>query len=595
MLSVIPTPSRRTVLAAWIATTGALLPVLGAEPDLSSPRAVFDTFLGAMIDVKQGQSERIDDAVACLDLSSVPGLVRDAAPGIAGDLKTYLDKTELIDVRRLPLEVDGDTWVYRRTSAGEVSLVRTEDGRWLFSRATIDSLPSLLDSVRDRGFVAGIEGGGGAPRTAADWLRNRVPSVLRGRAFIVENWQWLALAVLVFVGVVLDRLIRLMLGAWVRRLLAASSHLREKGLTASFGKPVGILAMALFWQLTLRLLDLPLNALAALTLAAQLVMAAAAVWGIYRLVDLLSAHFAALAARTESRIDDILIPLIRRAVKIVVLAFVILFIAQNLDIDITSLLAGLGIGGIAFALAAKDTVENLFGSITVLIDRPFQIGDWVVIGEDEGTVEEIGFRSTRLRTFYNSRITIPNSRLVNNCVDNLGARRYRRVKCMIGIQYDTPPEKIEAFCEGIRELIRRHPYTRKDYYMVYFNAFAESSFEILLYVFHEAPDWATELRERHRLFLDIVRLAHRLGVEFAFPTRTLHVSSVPPQLGGGADTPAVADSGPGPVSADDLVRLGRAEAEAIVEGHWPGAIQGPVSFDDPERIRPGRGAGPENS
>lgn len=595
MRCLIWTRSRGTALAVCVAATCAFLPVFGADPDLSSPRAVFDTFLRAMIDAKQGQSERVDDAVACLDLSSVPGLVRDAAPDLAGDLKTYLDKTELVDVRRLPLEVDGDSWVYRRTSAGEISLVRTEDGRWLFSKATIDSLPSLLDSVRDRGFVAGVEGGGGAPRTTADWLRSRVPSALQGRVFILENWQWLALVVLVFVGVVIDRLVRAMLAAWARRLLAASSQLREKGLTASFGKPVGILAMALFWLLTLRPLDLPLDALTALTLAAQLVMAAAAVWGIYRLVDLLSAHFAALAARTESRVDDILIPLVRRAVKIVVLAFVILFIAQNLDIDITSLLAGLGIGGIAFALAAKDTVENLFGSVTVLIDRPFQIGDWVVIGDEEGTVEEIGFRSTRLRTFYNSRITIPNSKLVNSSVDNLGARRYRRVKCMISVQYDTPPEKIEAFCEGIRELIRRHPYTRKDYYMVYFNAFAESSFEILLYVFHETPDWATELRERHRLFLDIVRLAQRLGVEFAFPTRTVHVSSIPPQLAVGGDVPAAADAGPGPVSPDDFVRLGRAEAEAIVQGHWPGATQGPVSFDDPERIRPGRGTGPENS
>ena len=215
-------------------------------------------------------------------------MARREAPRIAGDLKTYLDKTELIEVQRLPLEVDSDSWVFRRTSEGEISLVRKEDGRWLFSRATIDSLPSLLDSVRDRGFVEGIEGGGGAPHTMADWVRSRVPSVLQGRVFILENWQWLALAVLVFVGVVIDRLVRMMLGAWVRRLLAASSRLREQGLTASFGKPAGILAMALFWLSTLRPLDLPWNALTALRLAAQLVMAAASVWGIYRLVDLLS-------------------------------------------------------------------------------------------------------------------------------------------------------------------------------------------------------------------------------------------------------------------------------------------------------------------
>jgi len=179
--------------------------------------------------------------------------------------------------------------------------------------------------------------------------------------------------------------------------------------------------------------------------------------------------------------------------------------------------------GLAFALAAKDTVENLFGSVTVLIDRPFQIGDGVVIDDLEGTV--------------------PNSRLVNTAVDNLGARRYRRLKCMIGVQYDTNPERLDAFCEGIRELIRLHPYTRKDYYMVYFNEFSDSSLNVLLYVFFETPDWATELRERHRLLVDIVRLARRLGVGFAFPTRTLHLASVPPgtspdpprSRGGGGD------------------------------------------------------------
>jgi MscS family membrane protein len=567
----------------------ALAPVLGA-PDTSSPRATFDSFLSAMIAVKQGQAERIEDAVGCLDLDSVPGVVRGEAPRVARELKTYLDKTELIDLERLPVELDGDSWVFRRTSDGEISLVRKGDGRWLFSAETVRALPTLVDSVRDATFVEGIEGGGGAPRTLADWVRGQLPTVLLGRVFVLENWQWLALTLLVFVGVVFDRLVRLGLGLWMRKLLAASGRWRGQAVDVSFEKPVGILAMALFWWLTLGLLDLPFNALTVLKIAVQLVMSAAGVWGIYRLVDLLSAHFAALASRTESRVDDILIPLLRRAVKIVVMAFVILFVAQNLNVDITSLLAGLGIGGIAFALAAKDTVENLFGSVTVLIDRPFQIGDWVVIGDQEGTVEEIGFRSTRLRTFYNSKITIPNSNLVNSCVDNLGERRYRRLKCMIGVEYDTSPDRLEAFCEGIRELIRRHPYTRKDYYMVYFNQFGDSALNILLYAFHETPDWPTELRERHRLLVDIVRLARSLGVQFAFPTQTLHVASVPPAL-----TPQAAahePSVPPPSGLDgheEAIRLGRTEANAIMERQWSGTVQEPVNFGDPERMPPGRG------
>jgi MscS family membrane protein len=139
----------------------------------------------------------------------------------------------------------------------------------------------------------------------------------------------------------------------------------------------------------------------------------------------------------------------------------------------------------------------------------------------EGTVEEVGFRSTRIRTFYNSLITLPNSNLIKASVDNLGDRTYRRWSTRLGIAYSTPPERIDAFCEGIRELVRKHPYTRKDYYHVYLNDFGADSLEILLYVFFKTPDWATELRERHRLGVDILRLAAELGVEFAFPTQTV--------------------------------------------------------------------------
>ena len=141
----------------------------------------------------------------------------------------------------------------------------------------------------------------------------------------------------------------------------------------------------------------------------------------------------------------------------------------------------------------------------------------------EGTVESVGFRSTRVRTFYNSLISVPNSRFTTSSVDNFGRRRYRRFKTVIGLQYDTKPEQLDAFCEGVRELIRRHPYTRKDYYHVYLNDLSDSALDVLLYCFFECPDWSIELRERHRLLVDVMRLSERLGVQFAFPTRTIQM------------------------------------------------------------------------
>jgi MscS family membrane protein len=251
--------------------------------------------------------------------------------------------------------------------------------------------------------------------------------------------------------------------------------------------------------------------------------------------------------------------MVTRSLRVFVVVIGIIFIADNLDVDVSSLLAGRGVGGLAFALAAKDLLGNFFGSLTVLLDRPFHIGDWVIIGDVEGTIETVGFRSTRVRTFYNSLITMPNSILTTTKIDNMGARRYRRMKSMLSLTYDTSPEKIDAFCEGIRELIQLHPYMRKDYYQVYFNEYGAASLDILVYVFWETPDWNTELRERHRFLLDILRLAKQLDVEFAYPTQTLYLK----QDDGQRDTPQAFKT---TMSEAESFAMGQKEAQAIVDG-----------------------------
>ena len=244
----------------------------------------------------------------------------------------------------------------------------------------------------------------------------------------------------------------------------------------------------------------------------------------FHIVDVISLYMEKWALKTENKFDDILVPLIRKTTRFLVVVIGIVLIGNSLTIDMKSIIAGLGIGGIAFALAAKDTLSNIFGSLTVLIDRPFHIGDWVVIGgETEGNVEDVGLRSTRIRTFYDSIVTVPNGTLTNVVIDNFGQRKYRRYRTNVSVEYSTPPEKVEAFCEGIRQLIIKHKWTRKDYFHVYLNELGASSLDILVYVFWQVPDWSTELQERHRLLLDILRLGKEMDIEFAFPTQTLHL------------------------------------------------------------------------
>jgi MscS family membrane protein len=312
--------------------------------------------------------------------------------------------------------------------------------------------------------------------------------------------------------------------------------------------------MAAFWWLALSWLGLASGVLEIVTIAIKFVAAVAGVWGAYRLVDVISSALERKAARTENKFDDLLVPLVRKSAKVFVIAFGLIFIADTLRLSISGMLAGLGLAGMAIALAAQDTVKNFFGSLTVVLDRPFQVGDWCLIDDTEGSVEEVGFRSTRVRTFYNSIISIPNAKLLTATVDNMGARRYRRWKTKLGVTYDTSPEKLDALCEGIRELVRYHPYTRKDYFQVHVVGLADFSIEILLYLFFETPNWTQELKARHNLILDMLRLAERLEVQIAFPTQTLHMVQEPGD--GSPPTP--------PIEPGTAREVGRKTARSIV-------------------------------
>jgi len=533
----------------------------------SSPRATMGTFLEAM-----GRRDW-DRAVATLDLRRdelSPDVIAVRGRDLAAELKAVIDRIAYVQLEDLPESPKGTRYVWRSVGGHPISLDRKDDGEWLFSRKTLDQLPELWESVKDQEVVAGVED---APLTPAMWLRGLMPEGLQTGGFLLEPWQWLLLSILVFLGLLLERTLTYVLVRVAARRLArrlSSRHVDTKLIRAAM-RPLGVVAMAALWWLGLMLLGLPARPLSVLLLAVKVLAIASFVWAAYRAVDVAAALLASYAAETETRYDDLLVPLLRSSAKIVIAAFGTLFLADNLNINVTGLLAGLGLGGIAFALAAQDTVKNFFGSITVLVDRPFQVGDWVVVGDIEGTVETVGFRSTRIRTFYNSLVTLPNSNLISASVDNYGARRFRRWKTYLGVAYDTPPEKIDVLCEGIRELVRQHPYTRKDYFHVYLNQYGPHSLDVLLYIFWETPDWATELRERHRLAVDILRLTRHLGIEIAFPTQTLHLKRA------GETTAEAYDS-----SFTDVVRVSqeqvRGDVREMVRAELGGQTPPPVTF-----------------
>ncbi|MCH7961585.1 MAG: mechanosensitive ion channel family protein, partial [Planctomycetes bacterium] len=485
----------------------------------------------------------LDEAAECFDLS---GLEPESGRALATDLQEIVNRIGAVRARihfvpnlseanargldRYQLFPDESGWMHVldgyepvRSAApnGLLALARDETGEWRFDKDTVEGLAEFRRLV---GELEAEIGSATIALTPDRVIRSWMPAPLRnGAVFGLEYWQWLGLAVFIFAGIVLDYSVRFAIRRTWRRIMQQRGREADRPLLKRAVRPFGLFASALLFYWTVRLLGLPPRALVFVLAAVRVFLMLSTVWAAFRVTDLLGEFLASKAAATATKFDDLLVPLVRKTAKVLIFAVGLIYIADTFRIEILPLLTGLGIGGLAFAFAAKDTIENLFGSVAVVVDRPFEVGDWVVIGDVEGTVEELGFRSTRIRTFYNSLVSVPNSTLVRATVDNYGRRRFRRVKMHLGLTYDTPPEKIEAFCEGIRELIRIHPYTRKDYYHVWFNRFGPSSLDVLVYAFHQCADWGTELRERHRLFLDILRLAERLGVQFAFPTQTLHV------------------------------------------------------------------------
>jgi MscS family membrane protein len=195
------------------------------------------------------------------------------------------------------------------------------------------------------------------------------------------------------------------------------------------------------------------------------------------------------------------------------------------------MLAGATIGGLAFALASQDTVKNLIGTIMIFLDKPFHIEDWIEAGEVVGTVERVGFRSTQVRAADTSVYQIPNSKLSELVINNKGLRLFRRYNTNLGLRYDTPPELIEAFVKGLREIVIAHPETRSDSFNVEFTGFGDSALLIMVNVYFKSLAWGIEQSSKHRLHIAIVKLAKELGVDFAFPSTTVTIEQFPEKEG----------------------------------------------------------------
>jgi len=246
-------------------------------------------------------------------------------------------------------------------------------------------------------------------------------------------------------------------------------------------------------------------------------------WMLFNMVSILELAIGGWARRTGSPLDERLLPFIRKTIRVFIVVISVVMVAQNLGYSISGLLASLGIGGLAIALAAKDALANIFGSVMILMDRPFRVGDWIKAGDMEGTVEEIGFRSTKIRTFAKTMITVPNNIIANTPLNNFSRMPKRRIKMSIGVTYDSTPEQMRKAVSRIRAMLGEHPAINQDFMLVNFTDFAASSLDILVYCFTTTTAWGEYLEAREDVCLKIMDILEELGMEMAFPSQSLYL------------------------------------------------------------------------
>ena len=250
----------------------------------------------------------------------------------------------------------------------------------------------------------------------------------------------------------------------------------------------------------------------------------AVVWGVIELSDLLAEQLEKHFATHGDSILSGFAPLIKKTLKVFVFSIGVLLTIDNLGYNVTGILATLGLGTAAVALAAQDSIKNAFGTLMIVLDRPFQVGDWIQVGDKvDGNVESIGLRSTKVRTWPKTIISIPNGVLANEYINNWSRMPKRRVKQIVGISYDATAKDMEELVEEIRRILRNDSGVHQEFILVNFTDFGESSLDILVYYFTSTIAWLDYMDIRQRVNQQIMEAVNRRGLSIAFPARSLYL------------------------------------------------------------------------
>lgn len=338
--------------------------------------------------------------------------------------------------------------------------------------------------------------------------------------FGLTTLQWMIFAALVVGGSVVASLLRRLIGAVAKWLLKRVNIDADAGLVKAVARGLALSIVAESGKLLLPFVGLEAQTTSMISTWVDAIAISFLLIAVYRFVDLVCLRIMdhVLRHRENGRgAATTLAPLIASALKGVVIVIGITLVLGFLGVNVAAIITGLSIGGVALALAAQDTIKNLFGSVMIVADQPFAVGDWIIVQGAEGVVEEIGFRSTRIRTFADSIVSIPNGRMADMTIDNLELRKYRRYRALVVIEQSTPVQRTQAFVDAIRSMILNHPHTVKDdgKITVALTDITTQGLTITVTMFADASTLPDEAMFKHEINMGILAAADAQGVRLA--------------------------------------------------------------------------------
>lgn len=548
------------MLAGLLSAPGTALADVGSNPlqpaDTSSPRATLQGFIETLNDINaqvlaivesylassrlyvSAQEAREIDRVTqqlklvrrTLNLSEIPAaLVEQLSDTRVLQLKEVLDHIDLPDFESVP---DAETmaaeefklWTLPGT---EITIARVEKGaragEYLFTPETVKRLPDFYQKIAHLPYKSTATagwydryryGGGGLYKLIPYRWMTGLPDWSKQLVFDQPLWRWFGVVLVLLAATLVYLLVRRIAGIWANRDPASELRAQWAQLTKPLMLMILIPAVVHLLTENLRVTG---GILEFTTLTLWALFTLSLTWAVWLGSHVVAESVVAVQDINIGSIDSQLIRLGMRLVATILSVAILVIGAQHLGIPAYSVIAGLGVGGIAVALAAKDSLANLLGSLLIMFEKPFRVGHWIKLGDTEGIVESIGFRSTRIRTFYNSLVSIPSNTLVNSTVDNMQMRHYRRVRTTLNISYDTPADKVEAFIEAIKQLVLDNPHTRKDRYRIRLDDFSDFGLRILVNFFLDVDNARAEQVERQQILMDVLKLAESMDILYATP------------------------------------------------------------------------------